>query len=144
MRKTVAVDASFLAVLLDKRARASVENGPERIARLIEDLSAVNAKVIIPVPVLAEVLKYAATAGPAYMEHINKCPCFQIRPFDDKAAIELAQLLPRETAVRKDLLKFDRQSVAIAKVYGASTLYTNDEKMLEFAAQCGLETVKFK
>lgn len=142
LRKTVAVDASFLAVLLDKRARVSVEHGPELVARLIEHLSAQRAKVIIPTPALAEVLTQTPGVGRFYLDRIQRWACFQIRPFDDKAAIELAQLLG--TGVTKDLLNFDRQIVAIAKVYGASTLYADEEKVAQFGAECGLQVIRFK
>lgn len=152
MRKTVAIDASFLVVLLDKRARASVQNDPELVADLIEDLSVHQAKVIVPTPALAEVLTHAPGVAQAYVEEINKCACFQVRPFDDKAAIELAQLLGESVAEKKrqqkeltkDILKFDRQIVAIAKVYGASILYADDENVVKFAAECGLQGIRFK
>lgn len=144
MRKTVAVDASFLILLLDKRARVSIKNGAEEIARLIDRLSIENAKVIVPTPALADVLTRAPEVGQSYLEKIHKCACFQVRPFDDKAAIELAELLGKRVADQRDILRFDRQIVAIAKVYGASILYADDEKVAEFAAGCGLQTVRFK
>lgn len=142
LRTTVAVDASFLSVLLDKRARAAIENGPESVARLVENLSVQRAKVIIPTPALAEVLTETPGVGQFYLQRIQRWTCFQIRPFDDKAAIELAQLLG--TSVTKDLLNFGRQIVAIAKVYGASTLYADEEKVAQFGAECGLRVIRFK
>ena len=127
MRKTVAVDASFLNVFLDKHAHSSIQNGPALVANLINNLDGERAKVIIPTPALAQVLTHHPRAGQAYVEHIRQCACFQIRPFDDKAAFEL-----------------DRQIVAIAKVYGASVLYANDEEVVKFAAECGLQVVRFE
>ncbi len=91
MRKTVAVDASFLAAFLDKGTQSSIQNGPAWIANLINDLDGERAKVIIPTPALAQVLTHHPRAGQAYVEHIRKCACFQIRPFDDKAAFELGR-----------------------------------------------------
>lgn len=142
MRKAVAVDASFLAAFLDKRARSSIQNGPAWIANLINDLDGERAKVIIPTPALAQVLTHHPRAGQAYVEHIKQCACFQIRPFDDKAAFELARLLSEKPT--KNILKFDRQIVAIAKVYDASVLYANDEEVVKFAAECGLQVVRFE
>lgn len=112
------------------------------VARLIEQLSAQRAKVIIPTPALAEVLTQAPGVGRFYLARIQRWACFQIRPFDDKAAIELAQLLG--TSVPKDLLNFGRQIVAIARVYGASILYAEDETVVRFAVECGLQRVGFK
>jgi len=138
MRKTVAVDAPFLMAFLDRHVR------PASVASLIEALSAEKAKVVIPTPVLAEVLTHAPDAAQTYMEQINKCACFQVRPFDDKASIELAQLLGKSVAGMRDILRFDRQIVAIAKVYGASVLYAGNDQVAEFAAKCGLQAVSFK
>jgi predicted nucleic acid-binding protein len=138
MRKTVAVDASFLIAFLDRKARS------ESVAALIKDLSDQKAKVIIPTPVLAEVLTHAPDAAPAYMTQINRCACFQVRPFDDKASIELAQLLGTNVSNIRDILRFDRQIVAIAKVCEAAVLYADDEKVAEFAAESGLQAIRFR
>lgn len=108
---------------------------------MIDALSVEGATVIIPTPALAKVLTEAPTVAQAYLEQIQRCACFQIRPFDDKAAIELAHLLgtPQQT----ELLKFDRQIVAIAKVYGATTLYADEPEVVEFAIACGLRAIRF-
>lgn len=137
MRKTVAVDASFLAALLDKRLWTAP------VAGVIKRLSEENAKVIIPTPALAEVLTHAKEAGHAYLEQINKCSCFQVRPFDDKASIELAQLLGNRAAGIREILRFDRQIVAIAKVYGATTIYAGSEEIADFGRECGIEVKRF-
>jgi rRNA-processing protein FCF1 len=125
--KTVAVDASFLAILMDKQAT------------LFKDLDSETTKVIIPTPALAEVLTHGPQLSQADLEQIQRSARFQIRPFDDKAAFELAQLLGQN--VGKNMLKFDRQIVAIAKVYGASVLYANDEEVVRFAVECGLPVI---
>ncbi len=138
MRKTVAVDGHFLTALLDKGVR------PPSVIALIDQLSRENAKVIVPTPALAEALTHAKEAGPAYLEQINGCACFQVRPFDDKASIELAHLLGKNVADMRDILRFDRQIVAIAKVYGATTLYADNENVAAFAAECGIEAKGLK
>ena len=138
MRKTVAVDASFLRAMLDRHAR------PEPVAALIRTLSAENARVVIPTPALAEVLTQAAEAAETWMQQINRYSCFQVRPFDDKASIELTRTLGETAYGIRDVLRFDRQIVAIAKVSGASVLYADDEKVVEFAAECGIPTKRLK
>src|SRR4051812_6183378 len=125
MRKTVAVDGSFLKFFLDRGAR------PKPVAGLIRVLSAENAKVIIPTPALAEVLTRMPAEAQGWLEEINRCACFQVRPFDDKASIELTEILGEGASGFRDVLRFDRQVVAIAKVYGASVLYADDEKISE-------------
>ena len=138
MRRTVAIDASFLTAMLDQRARTAA------VADLILQLSRENAKVIVTTPALADFLKHAGEAGPFCLDRLNKCACFQVRPFDDKASIELARLLGEQAAGLRDILRFDRQIVAIAKVYGAATLYADNEQVAEFAAQCGVDVKRFK
>jgi PIN domain-containing protein len=138
MRKTVAVDASFLRAFLDPRSR------PEAVSSLIVTLSAENAKVIVPTPALAEVLTHQAETAQEWMQALNTHACFQVRPFDDKASFELAQLLGQQAAGLRDILRFDRQIVAIAKVYGASVLYADDDKVAEFAAECGIHAKRLK
>jgi hypothetical protein len=138
MRKTVAVDAPFLKTFLDKR------NRPHSVTHLIKTLSAENTKVIIPTPALAEVLTHGPDSAQIWMEAINTCACFQVRPFDDKASIELTELLGKTAAGIRDILRFDRQIVAIAKVYGASVIYADDEKVAEFAAECGIVAKRLK
>jgi hypothetical protein len=44
----------------------------------------------------------------------------------------------------RDILRFDRQIVAIAKVYGASVLYAEDEQVIQFAAACGIGSKRLK
>jgi hypothetical protein len=144
MRTTVAVDASFLGALLDQRARRAVPQGPDAIVDLIDNLSVQKAKVIVPTPALAEVLTHAPTVAQAYLGLVKRCACFQIRPFDDKASMELVRLLGTSHPAMKELLNFDRQIVAIARAYGATVLYADDEKVVQFATECGLPAVRFK
>ena len=58
--------------------------------------------------------------------------------------IELAELLGQNVGSIRDILRFDRQIVAIAKVYGANTLYTEDENVTVFANECGIAVKHFK
>src|SRR5260370_14387295 len=62
----------------------------ERIDGLIESLSAKKAKVIIPTPALAEILMAGQHTAQKYIETLKGFSCFQIRAFDERAAIELA------------------------------------------------------
>src|SRR5262245_50107332 len=106
MRKTVAVDASFLKAFLVRPGR------PASITSLLRVLSAENARVIIPTPALAEFLKLMPESAQSCLETINKSACFQVRPFDDRASIELADLLGGNVGGVRDILPFDRQIVA--------------------------------
>jgi len=118
---------------------------------LIGNLSADKEKIIIPTPVLSEVLVHAAAAMQTYLEILNGQAAFRIAPFDQKAAIEAA--LAMSDAIRrgghrvdaanpdvtKTKIKFDRQIVAIAKAEGAHSVYSDDEDVHRYATQAGLK-----
>jgi len=71
----------------------------------------------------------------------------RIGDFDERAAVELAMRLraavragdPREgLRITKSAMKFDRQIVAIPLVNEARVLYSDDDGVETFAANCGL------
>lgn len=115
---------------------AAIDQVSERIKHLIETLGKSHTKVIIPAPVLSEALILETPQNSqAIIERIQKSSAFQISPFDTPAALELAAM--SRNAVRKGnkkenpdatwaKLKFDRQIVAIAKVCGATAIYSDD------------------
>ena len=138
MRKTVAVDASFLGALLDPTIRN------ESISNLVKKLSAENVKIIVPTPSLAQVLTRSPDSAQEWMQVLNGNSCFQVRPFDDKASFELVQVLGESATNLRDILRFDRQIVAIAKVYGVSVLYADDEQVTQFAEECGIPAKRLK
>ncbi len=138
MRKTVAVDSAFLRAFLEPANRT------EAISNLIQTLSTENAKVIVPTPALAQVLTHSPRQAEDWMRTLNTYSCFQVLPFDDKASFELAQLLGESVSGLRDILRFDRQIVAIAKVYGVSVLYADDEQVIQFAEECGIAAKRLK
>jgi hypothetical protein len=138
MRKTVAVDALFLRAFLDSAIRT------ETISKLVQKLSAENVKIIVPTPSLAQVLTRSPDMAQHWMQVLNGNSCFQVRPFDDKASFELARVLGESATNLRDILRFDRQIVAIAKVYGVSVLYADDEQVAHFAEECGIPAKRLK
>jgi hypothetical protein len=153
----VGVDATVLTLLLNDRADSPpdpqtgrpVESAKERIEHLVETLHKAKQKIIIPTPVLGEVLVRAGAAGLAYLEILQKASVFEIRPFDTLAAVELALMTEKAiTAGDKrggrtepwQKIKFDRQVVAICKVAGVATLYASDS-MAHFAREAGMTVV---
>ena len=145
-----AFDNSFLTLTLAKKGAASVSRALELVDDLIEKLEAKKAKVIIPTPTLAEVLLKAPASGPTYIEKIKEYSCFQIKPFDEKAAVELAERLiasigkkRTKTDVAKAKVTFDRQIVATSKVHGATEMYSDDGQVRDFAEECGMKAYGF-
>lgn len=154
---SVVFDSSILLPLLfpgvpvpnDPNTGKPIEHCRERIDQLISDLERSNTKVIIPTPVLSEILVRADKAGPDYLEQLHQSRAFKIEPFDERAAAEVALMIRsdlenygkkrgRELQATWAKVKFDRQIVAIAKVNGASALYTDDPGVRTFAEASGI------
>lgn len=158
----VVFDSSVLLLALDPNAKAPndpktgqpLDKANERINYLIEKLTADRKKVIIPTPVISEVLVHAGEAMQPYLDILNDKSTFRIAPFDHKAAIEAA-LAMREAIKRgghridaanpdatKTKIKFDRQIVAIAKSEGADTVYSDDDDVHSYATHAGLDACR--
>jgi len=159
----VAVDATFFPYLLKHVNRAPndpatgqpIEQLEERIDLLIEKLSREKETIIIPTPALSEFLVLARDDGPAYLKKINKSPLYQIKSFDEMAAVELAAIrIKTEDALSKHKQKrqtqaetkakisFDRQIVVISKVNEAHTIYTEDDGVARFATANKIKVVR--
>lgn len=158
----VVFDTSVLLLILDENAKApndpltggSVVGARLRIEYLISNLTADKEKVIIPTPVLSEVLVHSGEAMGPYLEMLNGASCFKIAPFDQKAAIEAALAMSdaikrgghRVDAANPDAsktkIKFDRQIVAVAKAEGAHTIYSDDTDVHRYALHCGLRAYR--
>jgi predicted nucleic acid-binding protein len=154
----VVFDASVLLLLLDPDAKPPndpatgqpVEHAKARIEYLIATLEPQRTKVIIPTPVLSEVLVRAGDAAPAYLEELNRSARFRIASFDIRAAVELAALTrealeggdKREGATAPwQKVKVDRQIVAIARTEEAATIYSDDDDVQRFAKRAGIEVI---
>ena len=141
----VLVDSSILLFLFDPATRSDVPQARERVDFLVYTLSKASERIIIPTPVLTECLIHTGRAGVGYLSVLNKQAVFRVVPFDQRAAIEAAEMMfnarqaglpkggPAHAARAK--IKFDRQIVAIAAVEGATTIYTNDNDIVNYAAE---------
>ena len=146
----VVIDATNLLLML--RPGTPVPAGPggvpidkpkERIEHLIQQLDKAKTKIIIPTPALSEALVRAgAAASQQIIEHLQKYSVFRIEPFDTRAAIEVAAMTRDAldsgkkrggSATTWAKIKYDRQIVAIAKVCGATTIYSDDRDVRSLA-----------
>ncbi|RCK21881.1 hypothetical protein TH8_17230 [Thalassospira profundimaris] len=155
----VVFDTSVLLLVLDPNAKPPqdpdtqqpLEKAAERVEYLISSLASKKEKVIVPTPVLSEVLVHAGDATNGYLNVLNTNAAFRIAPFEQKAAIEAA-LAMRDALARgshridaahpdatKTKIKFDRQIVAIAKAEGASAVYSDDRDVRNYAIRSGLQ-----
>lgn len=156
---TAAIDTSLLLLLLDPKVPVPpdehgnlIVDAQKRVLHLVTELSKARRKLLIPTPVLSEMLILTQGTGQQYLEKINKSRVFEIVPFDQRAAIELALMtavskrqakkLRAGSAITAAKLKFDRQIVATAKVHGATTIYAGDNDLATFARNHGLEAIK--
>jgi hypothetical protein len=121
-------------------------------ARRLADGAGDKEKIVVPTPVLSEILVHAGPAMPRYLEVLNGTAAFRIAPFDQRAAIECALAIKdsldrgglrvdaADPATTRAKVKFDRQIVAIAKVEGAHTIYTDDDDAVAYARHAGIKT----
>jgi len=147
----VAFDAVMLSVYLHPTAKPPkpVPDLPARIQLLIDDLEAAGAKIIIPAPILSEFLVMAGPKdGAAYLAELTNNDVFDIRPFDTMAAVEAAFQHRKAVAAgdkkagsesRWQVVKVDRQLVAIATVNGVTCIYSDDDGVRKLAAAAGID-----
>lgn len=154
----VVIDATTLILLfhpsadppLDEETGKPLTKCKERIEFLLQNLSQANIQVLIPTPVLSEIL---VTSGPdkaRILNEISNTYAFKIQPFDTLAAVEVAVLSDPDLQSNKVLtdvetkakVKFDRQIIAIAKVAGAKTIYSDDGELGKKAIANGIAVIR--
>lgn len=147
----VAFDNNIFCLALHLAAKSEVDRARDRVEYLLQTLRDQNERVILPTPVLAEFLVFAGDEAPLYLEKLRDNSIFRIEPFDERAAIELAQveLLARRGGNKKgqgihsewQKVKFDRQIVSVAKVNGAHCIYSTDSDVGKHAVDFGLQVL---
>ncbi len=134
----------------DPATKKPIERLEDRIEKLIENLSSEAEKLILPTPALSEFLILAGQDAPAYLDRLAEMRFIEVRPFDTKAAIELAavEIEDRKKGDKRGgsantwaKVRFDRQILAICKTNGAKLIYSDDEGIIKFAPKFGLEVV---
>jgi predicted nucleic acid-binding protein len=156
----VVFDTTALSLLLRPGTRAPLDPATgqpvafaqERLAALVESLQKTRTVVIVPAPVLSELLIKAGAAGPGLVSAIQRSSAFRVGAFDTRAAIELAQMTNALLVTAHDRreaqtataakIKFDRQIVAIAKVHAATAIYSDDGQLIAFAEANGLRCIR--
>jgi len=132
---------------LDPYTKLPIEHAKQRVEYLIKKLSKAKSRVIIPAPVLSEVLVHAGDAANDYILILQQSP-FRVAPFDTRAAIECADAMTKFGLKAKGKentrakIKFDRQIVAIAKVEQVETIFSDDQHIYTIAKQAGLKVVR--
>lgn len=153
----VAVDSTTLSLLVNPSANPPsdpatgqpVTLARERVEHMIAELGA-NGTLIIPTPVLAEVLVRAEEGASGVLEQLNGLARIRVRSFDQRAAVETA-LMTREAIQDGDKrggstdawqkVKIDRQIIAIARTNNATRIFADDSGLVSFARRLGMDAV---
>ncbi|WP_315825997.1 MULTISPECIES: type II toxin-antitoxin system VapC family toxin [unclassified Bradyrhizobium] len=155
----VVIDSTNLLLMLrpDTRVPRGADGKPidrakERIDYLVARLNKAKSKIIIPTPALGEALVRAgAAASQQIVDELQKYAVFSIEPFDTRAALEVAAM--SRTALANgnkkanstapwQKVKFDRQIVAIAKVHGATEIYSDDSDIAALGAHAKIKVIR--
>lgn len=152
---SVLFDNNVLCLLLhpeadvpnDPATGKPIERAAERVRFLADTLHDEGTIIIIPTPVLAEFLTFAA---PEYLTELTQSMWFELADFDQPAAIEAAIALRRDlqaggagkklgmTDVSWQEVKVDRHIVAIGKARAVTAVYSTDKGLLTVARSCGI------
>lgn len=152
---TTALSVLFLpgALLCRKGTTIPIKYAKERLEALIEQIAKNHEQILIPAPVLSELLvKVPPEKVNPLLDQLNSSIWFRIEAFDAAAAIELAvrtakgraagdkrEGLPTETPWAK--VKFDRQIVAVAIVNGVSEIISDDTDVKAIGERWGLKVI---
>ena len=153
------LDATTLLHFLEPDARAAMDpasgepipDAKARIEGLVAELQKAKETILVPTPVLSEVLVHADEAGPGYLQILHRTARLRIVPFGERAAVELAVMtsaalekgdLRAGTSATRAKLKFDRQIIAIARVEGERTIYSDDGDMKTLAEGAELNVIQ--
>jgi hypothetical protein len=155
----VVIDATVLLLFVQPAAHAPKDadgnlifKAKERVQHLIEELDHSTTTVIVPAPSLSEALvSVSPVARQQIVDGLSGHAVIRVEPFDQRAAIEMAAMLKDDLdssskkAVKGDEIwakvKFDRQIVAIAKVCGAATIYSDDRDIKALGARAKIQVV---
>ena len=153
----LALDSSALALLMNPIANPPhnpetnqpVQLVPERINLFLASLKASDT-LIISTPVLAEVLVRAGDGAPGILEALAGMGRIKVKPFGQRAAVETAMMTQQaiDAGDKKagsgapwQKVKVDRQIIAVARVEGATAIYSDDGDLIAFAKALGMEVV---
>lgn len=155
----VVFDATMMLILMrpdvnvppDPKTSLPIEHAEARISGLVQELEKQKTKIIVPAPALSELLVRAGDSEQSLINTIQKSPVFRIAPFDTLAAIEVAAMT-RQAMDNGDKrggvdsiwakIKYDRQIIAIAKVYGATAIYSDDNHIHTHGETAKIEVIR--
>lgn len=136
-------------VYLDPNAKSSVSRAADRVTKLIHDIEIRKDVIVIPTPVLSEVLTVSDPDKiQSILNRLDRVACFRFADFGRRAAVENAMIERMSKTKQKKTksllgnrqkLKIDRQIVAIAKVEGVTLIYSDDQDIQKLGPKFGVD-----
>lgn len=134
------------AAVNSPRTKKAVKHAKERVELLIEAIAARDDMVIIPAPVLSEIIVRIPSKADELLKKIKSSPWFKVEGFDAAAAVELELRTAAMAAGDKreglqpdwTKIKFDRQIVSIALVVGATGIISDDADVAAIGERWGV------
>ena len=123
------------ALASNRTSKRPIKHAKERVDALVERLAADDDVIVIPAPVLSEIIVKIPDKADELLKRIKGSPWFRVEGFDAAAAVELGLRTARAMAAGDKRegsqadwtkVKFDRQIVSIAMVVGASEIISDD------------------
>ncbi|MCQ8240559.1 type II toxin-antitoxin system VapC family toxin [Rhizosaccharibacter radicis] len=155
MAYRVLLDTSFLSALVDEHAPARPR--PEGLSGTVKQrldflwlsLEKAQSEIIIPAPALAEVLCRRDIENTNVLEVLGSSHRIRITSFDERVAVEFGEMF-RERRGRqppstggKVKFKFDLMILAMARIEGASVIYTDDDDLRAKSIATGIHAEGF-
>jgi hypothetical protein len=123
------------ATASNRHTKRAIKHAKERLEALIEEIAATDDVIIIPSPVLSEIIIKIPNRADELLKRIKGSPWFKVEAFDAAAAVELGLRTAKAMAAgdkREGMqadwtkVKFDRQIVSIAIVTNAALIISDD------------------
>ena len=150
---TTALSALFIpgAKLCRAGTNTPIKHGKERLQALVERIAKERDTILIPTPVLSELLVCISPDKIAdLLTQLNASVWFRVEAFDAAAAVELGTRTAKAIAAGDKRegapagtpwtkVKFDRQIVAIALVNGAAEIISDDPHVKAIGERWGVK-----
>lgn len=124
------------ATARNRRTQKPIKHAKERLEALIDRIAANDDVILIPTPVLSEVIVKIPSKAHELIEYIRSSPWYRVESFDAAAALELGLRTAKAISdgdKREGIndatwtkIKFDRQIISIAMVNNASEIISDD------------------
>lgn len=147
----IVVDANFLILLLDPEgAMGQIERGKDRILHFIEALVRDRAEIIVPAPVIAELVAGRVERIEEIVTILTRTRGFSVQPFDTVTAIQTGELIrevqdtiPPDQRLPgwKVAMKYDAMIAATARVRRAKAVCTADVGMARYLRGSGIDVI---